>query len=568
MNNTAGEYAHLVKPKWIISTKSPYTLSISFDFQGDYGLLKQWVRIVKTIPDRKFDGKKKVWIVPLGQIHNIEKSLQYHNIAYSLSSAEIKNASDTLKQNEQKLLNVKKYSGDPFCIPGLVTKPFNYQYTGIGYLIVAGSAILADDMGLGKTVSALAASLALKAQKVLIICPSTLRWNWEKEILKHLENASYVLIDGNAKKRKKLWETDAIYYITSYELMLRDKELIQAYKWDMIVLDEATKIKNHKAQTTKEAKELQATYKFALTGTPIENRLEELHSIMEWVRPGVFGSLYYFLDRYAIKDFFGSIIGYKPEGLAEIKHLVGPYILRRTKEEVLPELPPKLYENRVVEFTQAERRAYKQLTKEVMDDILEDIGGGAVHTLRCKQFTSYPPILGMLSDGPKVRELQSILEEDNDHKYLVFSDFAEIIKRLAETFNAPYIAGPVKKSERVKIIDAFNNDPKQKVLFSSGVGSYGVEITGADVVIHLDTPWNPAVKEQREDRSHRLGQTRPVNIIRLMVRNSVDDRIDRIIAYKMKLRDSILDDADYEPHLKRFTKNDWRKVLLDDEDAM
>jgi len=553
--------------RWVIKPSvNPNFLDVEFKFGGDWDILRNWVALIKSVPDRVYDGERKLWIIPASTIYDVEKSLHYHKIPYKLMDKEVKAASLKLAEEKQLYLATKNYSGEPFDIPGLITKPFSYQYTGIAFLIVSANAVLADDMGCGKSLEAIAASLAFPYQYgTLIVCPSTLKWNWEKEIRKHT-NEEYSIIDGPRKKRGAQWKKKARFYICSYELILKDIEGISDRQWDSIILDEATKIKTHKAKTTKAVKSLRSNNHFALTGTPIENKLDELHSLIDWVRPGILGSLYHFTERYVKKDFYGKTIGYKTEALPELRSKVSPYILRRTKEEVIEHLPPKTYENRVVEFNQAERREYRQLAREVMEDIFSDVGGGMVRSLRCKQFTTYPPIFASSSEGPKVRELDDILSDD-DHKYLVFTEFTtNCIDRLAARYNAPYIAGPIPQNERISIIDRFNADPSQRVLFSSGVGSYGVEITGADVVVHLDTPWNPAVFDQRTDRAHRIGQTRPVHVIRLMVRNSIDDRIDFVMSDKLKLRRAILEEYDYEPSLRSFTKADWARVLTSDEE--
>ena len=549
-----------IKNYWkIVQSSNPRRLIIAFSYDP------KWVTLVKSIPDRKYDPSTKTWNIPSTEINRVVGSLKHHKIPYTIDER-ISETIQRKKQEDERLIDIKFGKG-LIDLPVFPTPPYAYQHLGISYLVKGKRCILADDMGLGKTISSLYASQILGVGPILILCPSTLKWNWEKELNKHLPGVSYSLVHGTKVKREKQWNVDTSIYICSYELLRYDTDTIRSKKFQLIIADEATRLKNHVAQTTKIVKSLKVPYRFALTGTPIENKVEELHSILDWCQPGLLGSKRSFLERYAILDFFGNVVRLKPEGISELRRTVAPYILRRTKDEVLTELPPKLRQDVTVEFSTAERRMYKELVKEILREMGEEVmSSPMVKTLRAKQFTSCPRVLGYEFDGPKFKELETIFKEGEGHKFLVFSEFAEVVKRLAAVFSAPAIYGDVKQPDRQKIIDSFNEDKKQLVLFSSSVANYGVEITGADVVVHLDAPWNPAVRDQREDRVHRPGQVRPVNVIRLAVRNSVDDRIDKVIASKLNIRSQVLDDIDYEASVRRFTKKDWEAALLDDDD--
>lgn len=544
---------------WKISqAKNPRRVEVAFPYN------KRWVDLVKTIPDRRWNKGRKVWSFPVSQIRLVTQSLEYNKVPFSVENEKIAALVEQEKKHEQTLLAIKSGEVSAFSVPGLTTTPKSYQYKGILFLATVKGGILADEMGLGKTLQSLGASLLAQASPVLIVCKASTKWHWENEIRKHTELSSS-LIDGSKKKRLVQWEKDAHFFICNYETVRIDLEEILKKKFAVIIADETTKIKNSRTQVSEAIKAVPATYRFALSGTPVENDLSELHSIADWCQPEILGSAWYFNERYGIKDWYGKISGWKPEGVAEVKKIVAPYVLRRLKKDELPNLPPKIEYLRVVEFTTAERREYRALVKEVLEELQANLNAGMTVVLRCKQFTSSPLVLGYEWEGPKIRELDDILEEGKGlHRFLVFSEFAKIGRILADRYKAPLITGETKQSKRQEILNEFNNSDTP-VLFSSDAMAYGVEITGADTVIHLDTPWNPAVKDQREDRSHRPGQTRSVNVIRMMVRRTVDDRIDRVLARKLNLRNQLLDNIDYMK-VPRFTHSDWRDILDDDGD--
>lgn len=559
---------YLTKRLWTFTqSRNARRIIISFPYDP------QWVQVVKTIPDRKYDPASQTWSIPARQLNITLKSLDINHIPYQIDDEKIKSTADKVAAFESSLLDIK--FDESVTLPpiiGLKTTPRPYQYQGIVFLSTVKCGILAWDMGVGKTITSLAASLYLGLESILILCPSTLKWHWQREIQKHTDCTS-TIIHGTPATRAKQWQSDSRFFICSYGSALNDAAHIEAIKWDGIIADEVTRIKSHKAQRTKFVKSIKAKYKFALTGRPIENNLEELHSIIDWCQPGILGSLYFFLDRYAIKNWFGSVVGYKPEGIKEVRKIIGPYLLKRDKlseyrgKPILPDLPEKLPPiDLMVEFTPAERREYKALAKEIMEMIESDFMNPMTRVLRCRQYTTSPKILGFEFDGPKVREIQNLLEEGDGHKFLFFSEFIPLVKMIGTELNVPYMTGDTPQDERQKLIDNFNADENQKALICSNVAGYGVEITGADVVVHVDTPWNPGTKDQREDRVWRPGQKRAVKVIRLRVIDSVDDRVEKVIQSKMKLAHQVLDDDfDLTEAIKKvnITKADWRKILLD-----
>lgn len=553
----------------IQQSKNPRRLIIAFSYN------KKWVDLVKTIPDRRWSNATKTWSIPSRESKKVLQALKYHKIPYKVDP-KIEIAAKELSEFEDRLTDIKLDKFEPLPeIPHLLATLKDYQEPAVRYMATAGSAILADGMSLGKTLTSLAAVLLLEASPVLILCDATLKWHWERQIKLHTDT-DCVIIHGNKKKRKEQWDKDVRFYIASYAIVLYDKDDIDNKNFQCVIADEASAhLKNQGAQTTKSVKSITTKYRMPLTGTPIENRLEELHSLLDWCQPGILGSLFFFKERYAKKDFFGRVIGWKLEGIKEIRQTIAPYIMRRTKRDeyrghpILDRLPPKLpTQNIMVEFNQAEKRAYRLLSKEILELIKLQMMSPLTRVLRCKQFTTLPRMVDFDSEGPKMRELEHILEEGKgESKFLIFSEFIDAVELISSKFSLPFMIGETKQEDRQVLIDEFNNSD-QLGLVCSNVASYGVEITGADVVVHVDTPWNPAKMEQREDRAHRTGQQRAVKVLRLMVLDSVDDRIDKIISGKIDLRNEILEDLDYDNIIKTagFSKKDWETILFVDED--
>jgi len=490
-------------------------------------------------------------------------------------------------------------------VPGMKGTPYNYQKLGVMYAIVNGIGVLnADEMGLGKTIQAIATALVLKSQgratNALIVTPASLKFNWPLEIEKFTDE-KYVIVDGTADERVAQWlRDDVFFYVVNSELLLEDLFGGREYKrkegetpeqtakrkariskakarerilgpvrrrmWDFIAVDEAQMLKSHSSKRSRNVKQLRAKFKMALTGTPMDGRLEELHSVMGFVAPGLLGSKMRFFQRHVETDFYGKVTGYKR--LAEVTEKIQPFFIRRLKRDVLDDLPDKIYENRVVLFTKKEADIYKALASNG-HEATED-AEAVVAIIRCKQFCNWPR---MVDDGctksSKMDAFKEILDEvviQNGHKALVFSQYKETLNVIADVITEMglkylRIDGDVDKRVRADYQEEFNTDSSIDLMIGTEAMSTGLNFTSADYVINYDDNWAPAVMAQREDRAHRIGQRNVVTVVNFVCKDTIEERIRKVIYEKSKVSSAVLGDDTDEMVLKRLGPKDMAKLL-------
>lgn len=448
---------------------------------------------------------------------------------------------------------------------------FGYQTIGTHLLVTQRRAILADDMGLGKSKQALDA-LALvwpriRNRRCLVVAPKTLTYNWydpespETEFTKwHPELPVFQVPEGGPKKRAPFWEDllerDEFVLITNYEkTLLRD---FPDLEFEVVIADEATKLKNSRSQIWERMETFtgDATYVWALTGTPLEIRLEELYNLMKLVRPAVFGPFSRFAQQHLMQDLNGLTLGSKNHDLLKMRY--GPWITRRTKKEVAPWLPPRLPRIlHYIEMDETEKKLYEQLCQDFDDWKEENPGANTFNALveqvRLQQFCCSPDILdiGEGIKGTKFEELERIIAEW-DGLIAVFTQYREAGKRIHEWLGChedAYIHGNQGK-EAVRRGYAFSRGDLGKVLISTDAGAYGLNIVGADLCIHFDQTWNPQKHNQRVGRLDRTGQTKPVNEIYLLYRNTIDHGKRLVLDEREDLFSDVVDDVESFTKLK------------------
>jgi SNF2 family DNA or RNA helicase len=412
---------------------------------------------------------------------------------------------------------------------------YGYQKYGSQFLATMPNSILADDMGTGKTKQALDAAASLNPNRVLVLCPKTLTYNWLAEVEKwHPELSAGVVPDHKTRSvkygdgRKEFWDTMPEIVIANYE-KLQIADWPYDIPWDILILDEATKCKNSKTQTYKNVKRIikKTKHTWALTGTPLEIRLPELFSILGLLRPAILGNYMRFVNQHCLLDWSGNVTGAK--NLELLRERIGPFMLRRTKEEVLKQLPEKVYQNVYIKLSDPEQAAYKAFTAEFNNWLDEQgISGGGdpmIQTLRMRQFCCTPEIFTKdLGKGSKFSALQGIIE-GWPGKIVVFCFFEEVITMLHEWLDChpeAVISGKVPSNQRIPRVDAFNKGKLGKVMVSTDAGGMGINITGADLIIHYDQIWNPQKMHQREDRLHRIGQTSNVTVMNMLCMDTID----------------------------------------------
>ena len=446
---------------------------------------------------------------------------------------------------------------------------FPYQREGMLHLAFTERALLADEMGLGKTIQAIAACALLhrlgRANRVLVVTPASLKGEWEEQIQRftpltcHLVYGSRIQrLDAYDRAGPQAGEGAPFFTVVNYEQMLADSlDVNERLRPDIVVLDEAQRIKNWSAKTTQAIKRLRSRFAFVLTGTPIENRIDELYSLMDFLDPTVLGPLFRFNREYYRLDERGRPQGYR--NLAGLQERIRPFLLRRRKSDVETELPDRTDRNFFVTLTPNQQEAYddfafivaklqaiakrRPLTRQEQDKLLRTL---AMMRMTCD--TNYILVPGD-SSGSKIPELEKILEECRDNsgvKVIVFSEWERMLQLVRDVCERVGIGhawhtGSVPQRRRRAEILSFKTDPRCRVFLSTDSGSTGLNLQNASVVINCDLPWNPARLEQRIARAWRKHQTQRVTVINLVARDTIEERMLETLANKQALSDGVLD---------------------------
>lgn len=417
-------------------------------------------------------------------------------------------------------------------------QPYPYQLEGVAFLYPRAAAVLADEMGLGKTVQAITALRLLihagEVRQALVVCPKPLVSNWQRELARWAPELPVLPIEGDAARRAWQWRQQNIpVRIANYELLQRDgpQAVAAGAAFDLVVLDEAQRIKNRASLTSQVVRALPRARSWALTGTPVENSAEDLVGIFEFVMPGYLS----------------------PEmKLRRLGRLAGEYVLRRTKEQVLADLPPRLEREAHVELGPAQRESYRLAEER---GVLRLAGLGAECTihhvfelvLRLKQICNFDPASG---ESAKLERLQADLEEvaASRQKALVFSQYVETLDTLRSRLSAfaPLVYhGRVPQREREAVLARFRERPgPQVLLLSYGAGGVGLNLQCASYVFLFDRWWNPAVEDQAIHRAHRIGAAGPVTVTRFLTLDTIEERIDQVLQDKRELFDTIFSSAE------------------------
>jgi len=438
---------------------------------------------------------------------------------------------------------------------------YPYQQQGMCHLAFTERALLADEMGLGKTVQAIAASELLRrlrgVQRVLVISPASLKAEWEEQIEKFTSFSS-LIIQGPRATRLKQYRQESFFYLSNYEQIMSDANEIQSILApDIIILDEAQRIKNWQTKTANAVKRLKSRYAFVLTGTPLENRIDEIYSIVQFLDPHLFGPLFRFNRDFYELDEKGQPCGYK--NLDKLHHRLRPVMLRRRKEEVEGDLPGRTVNNYFVSMSAEQALRYDEYNSRVARlmamaqrrPLRKEEWEKLQKWLACmRMLCDTPYILDQeCKDSPKLEELEKILGDlldEGDHKIIIFSEWTrmlDLVCGLADRMDIGYAlhTGKVHQSKRRQEIRRFKDDPDCRLFLSSDAGSTGLNLQNADVVINLDLPWNPAKLEQRIARAWRKHQTRSVQVINLVCEHSIEHRMLHLLDQKQSLAQEVVD---------------------------
>lgn len=433
-----------------------------------------------------------------------------------------------------------------------------YQLDGVAFAAGAGRAILADDMGLGKTIQGVGVAEFLArngdVRKVLIVCPASLKSQWRNEIDRFCDR-DVQLITGRGAERAEQYRSDRFFTICNYEQVLKDITAIETARWDLIILDEGQRIKNWEAKTSRVVKGLKSRFALVLSGTPLENRLDELYSVVQFIDDRRLGPGFRFFHEHRITDERGKVAGYRK--LDELRERLKPILLRRTRDSVRLELPPRTIEYVRIPPTpeqQALHDGHLQTVAKIVSkryftemDLLRLRAAllmcrmSADSTFLCDKLT---PAFSTKLD--RIGELLDGLAEPTAGKVILFSEWTtmlDLIEPLLEARGLTFVRldGSVPQQKRQELVATFQNDPACRFFLSSNAGNTGLNLQAASTVINVDLPWNPAVLEQRIARAHRMGQTNPVHVYVLVTENTLEERLLGAIAAKKELALAALD---------------------------
>ena len=469
---------------------------------------------------------------------------------------------------------------DPLLKKLLRVPLYPYQAEGALFAVRAGRALIGDEMGLGKTIQAIAAAEILArhfgVSRVLVICPTSLKYQWQSEMLRFSGRASRVIAGGVAQRRREYAEQD-FCKITNYEKLKSDLDLISAWAPELVIVDEAQRIKNWNTIAAKALKRVDSPYALVLTGTPLENKLEELVSIVQFVDQHRLGPTWKLLHEHQVKDEAGRVTGYTR--LEQIGQTLAPIMLRRRKSEVLRQLPDRTVQNLLVPMTEMQT-AYHAENADVVARIVQRWRKMrflseqdqrrltcALQNMRMSCNSTY--LLDHETDhGVKADELAALFEGlfvQPEAKAVVFSQWTRthdiVIRRLKE-LGVGYVSfhGGVPSDKRPALVERFRDDPHCRVFLSTDAGSTGLNLQHASTLVNMDLPWNPAVLEQRIARIHRMGQRRPVQVINYVAKGTIEEGMLSVLAFKRSLSAGILDGGTGEislggSRLNRFMKD-------------
>ncbi len=460
--------------------------------------------------------------------------------------------------------NIKAMEDSEYEVPACLKSVLReYQKTGYRWLRSLNAygfgGILADDMGLGKTVQVIALLLSIKEEKgkisSIIVCPASLVFNWEREIKRFAPDLDVAVISGSATVRSQAiddYENKDVL-VTSYDLLKRDIEAYSKKKFDVQIIDEAQYIKNPVTQAAKAVKEITATTKFALTGTPIENRLSELWSIFDYLMPGMLFSYTRFKNDIEIP----IVSCDDPVALTMLHRIISPFILRRLKKDVLKDLPEKLEDVIYAKMEEEQERLYVANVMQLKDSIDNksdsEFRKDKIQILsqltRLRQICCDPSLFydDYNSGSAKLDVCMDLIENgvDSGHKILLFSQFTsmlDIVAKRLESSDISYymLTGQTTKAKRQQLVENFNENDTSVFLISLKAGGTGLNLTSADIVIHYDPWWNIAAQNQATDRAHRIGQKNVVTVYKLIAKDSIEEKIMQLQEMKKDLADSII----------------------------
>lgn len=507
-----------------------------------------------------------------------------------------KDVLDYVLEQRERLHRLKtvneKYTDE--VLDSLLRAPlYPYQRDGVRFCAMAGRSILADEMGLGKTVQAIATAELLRREQfvgqVVVLCPTTLKYQWKREI-ERFTGATVIVIEGTPEQRREQLNTDVTYKIASYNSINQQLKELETLDADMIIMDEVQRLKNWNTQIARSVRRIRSRYAVILSGTPLENRLEELYSIVELADQFLLSPYYLFKDRYIVTDDTGRTIGYR--NLGEVGQRVSSVMLRRRKQDVALQLPARIDKKLFVPMTREQMEAHNDLKLQAArlvakwhrQHFLPETDRQQL-LLTLQQMRMACDSLYVLDEhsrfDTKVEETMNILDEcgvtlngegqlngQASPKVVIFSQWERMTRLVAQELERSgvefvYLHGNVPARERQNRVESFQNNPQVRVFLSTDAGAMGLNLQAASIVINLDLPWNPAILEQRIGRIHRIGQMRSIEVIDLISAGTIEEEMMTKLRFKSALFEGVLDGGEDAV----FLSDDKFSGLLDSLDS-
>lgn len=513
---------------------------------------------VKRVPGRKWDAAHRAWTFPATPeaMQSFRAALgQPYEKALYLEPA----VRDALTERSRALAqaHVVRQRGDSTIDFAFRTEPYAHQRAGLEYLVRMGSAALSWEMGLGKTKTAIdyceyLAKRRSSPLRVLVICPNSVRLNWQSEVAKHAGHEGVVVPTGTAKQRIAQLGSERYTVVNCEALSIETiGSAIEKYPWDVVIVDESTRFKTPGAKRTKRLLRMKAPVRVILTGTMLTNGPQDAWSQLEWVDPGLFGSWWGFQDRYLVKDFFGGIVGIKPEKADELRSRIESRSYRLLKEQVL-DLPPKVYETRHVELAGEQARLYRQMKEELRASIAgTTVQASTILTqlLRLTQITAGMVGTGdkyaWLYDNAKQDELDTLLREElPDKQVVIFGLYHKELEELSARYDSSAIIyGPTPEARRHELVTRFQRGDERLLFAQARTGGIGINLTAAQYAVYYTRGWSLEEWLQSQDRLHRIGQQGTVTVIPFIATGTVDVQIARALADKSYMAASLTGDG-------------------------
>lgn len=511
--------------------------------------LRDFLKLLDMVSPEKIEGNSIE--ISRGRSAYLDSYIEEKDLRYINGREELKEIAQRLKDIEN--LEFKEPEDLRANLRAYQKLGYSWLKT-LDYLGFGG--ILGDEMGLGKTLQSISFIASNRGSRTLIVAPTSLIYNWTGEFEKFAPDVKIAAVNGNREEREGIIENIKDYevVITTYNLLKRDLEMYKALEFDFCILDEAQNIKNPHSQNALALKEIKARTRFALTGTPIENSLMELWSIFDFVMPG------YLFDEKRFSVRYHKRLNEEREVLEELNRLIKPFVLRRRKRDVLGELPDKIEKRLMVALEDEQRKVYGTYARYVQDIIgkrvrEEDFSKSKIEILsyitKLRQLCLDPSVVmeGYNGGSGKIEALIELLQQsiEEGHRILLFSQFTSVLKNIGrrldlEGISFSYLDGSIASEERMDIVEAFNRGDNSVFLISLKAGGTGLNLTSADIVIHFDPWWNPAVEEQATDRAHRIGQKNVVEVIKLIAKGTIEEKVLLLQEEKRKLISELMGD--------------------------